>query len=1191
MHLTSLEMQGFKSFPEYTVIEFHKGITAIVGPNGSGKSNVTDAIRWVLGEQSARSLRGDKMEDVVFNGTENRRAMGFAEVAINFDNSDQALPLEYNHLRIVRRYYRSGESEYLINQTPCRLKDITALFMDTGIGRDGYSLISQGKVDEVLSSRSEDRRRIFDEASGIVKYKTRKLEAERKLERTDTNLIRINDILDELSDRLPHLQNQAEKARIFLELSNSAKKLDIALILHQLDVRKHEASRQSEARNRLSEDLAAAETEVARVRQDYESTGHSIRELEQCADNLRQKYAQALDELSLKTNNIGLLNEQNKHLTREKTEALSELKRLSRQQELLVAEKETREHKQNVLERQKEAFGKQLSVVEEQFQALLAQMDEQAQAQDHRRQELSSKRENIFAIETDQIRLQSEIELLDRQQNSLKQQIISFESEQAALNRAKTDAQTAYTALEQNISLLSAQRSETDQFLNKKNLEINSLAAEHDNILQQIRDYQYQQSTLTKLEENLEGYQAPVKKIMQKVQSDTDFVPDMIGPLGALIDMSPEFETAIEVALAASANYLVTNTATSAQILIEWLRETDNGRATFLPLETITPRKLSSDLIASAQKNPGYLGLASDLVSFPESIKNVVEYQLGRILVCDTFDHARTMASDIQYGCRIVTLEGDVFHPGGSISGGSIKRSASGIVGRSGRIAELGRRIDHLYNIRPELSQKLDEARAELLVTTAQNDEILAEIQQLSEKLNSQRLKLDGFSETENKLKYELEHLETTLAELSAEKTKLQEQSIAAQEELRNEQETLAALTEKIEQESAKREAARTERDRLREQQTDLKIALGSIEQSLAGIIDFIKHLNEQAVSDELRRSQLKQLVVAAEKQHSNNMLSLEQLSAEVDQVRDGISSSIAEIDEQNTEKALLEDKRLRLFHSIEAQSESLSSIKGELVRLDEALLRIEQSNDVLRNRLWEEYELTEATAQDWKQDIVSYNKSQKEFNQLRSKIRELGTVNVDAIREHESLMDRYDFMTKQRNDIELSRRELTDLIKDLDLAMADQFQHYFTEISINFDSVFRELFGGGYAELSLQDTNEILSTDIIIKAQPPGKRLQNLSLLSGGERSLTAIALLFAILRMKPAPFCVFDEVESTLDDANVLRFTDYIRRYADNTQFILVTHRKGTMEAAERLYGVTMQERGVSSIYSMKLSDYPAD
>ena len=318
MHLTSLEMQGFKSFPEYTVIEFHKGITAIVGPNGSGKSNVTDAIRWVLGEQSARSLRGDKMEDVVFNGTENRRAMGFAEVAINFDNSDQALPLEYNHLRIVRRYYRSGESEYLINQTPCRLKDITALFMDTGIGRDGYSLISQGKVDEVLSSRSEDRRRIFDEASGIVKYKTRKLEAERKLERTDTNLIRINDILDELSDRLPHLQNQAEKARIFLELSNSAKKLDIALILHQLDVRKHEASRQSEARNRLSEDLAAAETEVARVRQDYESTGHSIRELEQCADNLRQKYAQALDELSLKTNNIGLLNEQNKHLTRRK---------------------------------------------------------------------------------------------------------------------------------------------------------------------------------------------------------------------------------------------------------------------------------------------------------------------------------------------------------------------------------------------------------------------------------------------------------------------------------------------------------------------------------------------------------------------------------------------------------------------------------------------------------------------------------------------------------------------------------------------------------------------------------------------------------------------------------------------------------------------------------------------------------
>lgn len=1191
MHLTSLEMQGFKSFPEHTVIEFHKGITAIVGPNGSGKSNVTDAIRWVLGEQSVRSLRGDKMEDVVFNGTENRRAMGFAEVVINFDNSDRVLPLEYKHLRIVRRYYRSGESEYLINQTPCRLKDITALFMDTGIGRDGYSLISQGKVDEVLSSRSEDRRRIFDEASGIVKYKTRKIEAERKLERTDNNLIRINDILDELSDRLPHLQKQAERARIFLDLSDSAKKLDIALILYQLSVRENEANRQSEARNSLSDDLTTAEADIARVRQEYETTGQSIRELEQHADNLRQKYAQALDELSLKTNSIGLLNEQNKHLAREKAEALSELERLSRQQQLLVAEQETREHKQKVLEQQKEAFGKQLSAVEEKYQALLALMDEQAQAQDHRRQTLSFTREKIFAIETAQIRCQSEIDLLDRQLDSLKQQIITFESEQADLLRTKADAQAVLTALEQEILLLSAQRSETDQFLSKKNLEIDSLTAEHDNVLQQIRDYQYQQSTLTKLEENLEGYQAPVKKIMQKVLADSEFAPDMIGPLGSLIDVSPEFETAIEVALAAGANYLVTTAVKSAQILIEWLRETDNGRATFLPLESIVPRMPGSELIASAKKSPGYLGFASELVNCPAVIKKAVQYQLGHTLICDTLDHARIMANNIHYGCKIVTLDGDIIHPGGSISGGSIKRSASGIVGRSGRIAELGRKINHLYKIRPELSQKLDEARAELLETASKNDEIIVKIQQITEKLNNQRLKIESCSETEDKLKYELVHLGTALAELAAEQTKLQEQSIASQEELDAERETIITLTEIIEQESVKREADRAERDRLREQQTDLKIALGSIEQTLAGIIDFVKHLNEQAESDELRRSQLQQLIVAAEEEHSKNMTGLEQLAAEAEQVRDGIASSLAEIDEQNREKALLEDKRQSLFRSIETQSDSLSAIKGELVRIEEKMIRIEQNNDILRNRLWEEYELTETTAQRWKQDIISYNKSLKDFNHLRLEIKELGTVNVDAVHEYESLRDRYNFMVKQRDDIELSRRELTDLIKELNLAMADQFKHYFMEISINFDLVFKELFGGGYAELSLQDATEILNTDIIIKAQPPGKRLQNLSLLSGGERSLTAIALLFAILRMKPAPFCVFDEVESTLDDANVLRFTNYIKRYADKTQFILVTHRKGTMEAAERLYGVTMQERGVSSIYSMKLSDYPAD
>lgn len=1191
MHLTSLEMQGFKSFPEHTVIEFHKGITAIVGPNGSGKSNVTDAIRWVLGEQSVRSLRGDKMEDVVFNGTENRRAMGFAEVAINFDNSDRVLPLEYKHLRIVRRYYRSGESEYLINQTPCRLKDITALFMDTGIGRDGYSLISQGKVDEVLSSRSEDRRRIFDEASGIVKYKMRKIEAERKLERTDNNLIRINDILHELSDRLPYLQNQAEKARVFLDLSTSAKKLDIALILYQLSVREKEANRQSEARDRLSEDLAATEADIAQVRQEYETIGQSIRDLEQYADNLRQKYAQALDELSLKTNSIGLLNEQNKHLAREKAEALSELERLSQQQELLIAEQETREHKQKVLEQQKEVFGKQLAVVEGKYQALLAQMEEQAQAQDHRRQMLSSTRERIFAIETAQIRFQSEIELLDRQRSSLQQQIVAFESEQVDLHRAKAEAQTVINALEQEVSLLSAHRSETEQFLSQKNLEIDSLAAEHDSILQQIRDYQYQQATLTKLEENLEGYQAPVRSIMQKVLTDPEFAPDMIGPIGSLIDMSPEFETAVEVALAAGANYLVTTTVESAQVLIKWLRETDNGRATFLPLETIVPGILDSDLIARVQKCPGYLGFASELVSFPETIRKAVQYQLGQVLICDTLDHARAMANNIHYGCKIVTLDGDVIHPGGSMSGGSIRCSASGVVGRSGRIAELGRKINHLYEIEPELSQKLDEARAELLETTSRNDEEIIKIQQISEKLNNQRLKLESFSEAEDKLKYELEHLETALAELFAEQTKLQEQSITSQEELDAERKATITLTEIIEQESAKREADRAERDRLREQQTDLKIALGSIEQTLAGIIDFIKHLNEQAVSDELRRSQLKQLIASAEEKHSDNISDLEKLAVEAEQVRDGIANSLADIDEQNREKALLEDQRLRLFRNIETQSDSLSSIKGEMVRLEETIIRIEQNNDILRNRLWEEYELTETTAQQWKQDIISYNKSLKEFNNLRLEIKELGTVNVDAIHECESLMDRYDFMEKQRDDIELSRRELTDLIKELDLAMADQFKHYFMEISINFDSVFKELFGGGYAELSLQDATEILNTDIIIKAQPPGKRLQNLSLLSGGERSLTAIALLFAILRMRPAPFCVFDEVESTLDDANVLRFTNYIKRYADKTQFILVTHRKGTMEAAERLYGVTMQERGVSSIYSMKLSDYPAD
>lgn len=1191
MHLTSLEMQGFKSFPERTVIEFHEGITAIVGPNGSGKSNVADAIRWVLGEQSVRSLRGDKMEDVVFNGTENRRAMGFAEVAINFDNSDQVLPLEYNHVRIVRRYYRSGESEYMINQTPCRLKDITALFMDTGIGRDGYSLVSQGKVDEILSTRSEDRRRIFDEASGIVKYKSRQLEAERKLARTDTNLIRINDILTELSDRISPLRSQSEKARIYLELASEMKKLDIALILHQLGGREEEANKLNETRAQLSNDLTTTEANIARGRKGYELVGQKIRDLEARTESLRVKHSGLLDQLSEKNNSIVLLKEQNRNFDKDKVEAKAEIERLARQQELLLAERETREHKRNVLLKQRSAFTEQLSEVTARYQAILNKMSDQAQAQENLRQQLAEMRERIFAVDTAQARFESESQLLKRQYENISQQLSQMEADLQEILQAQLEVRNQISAAETDVNSLVEKKDLNDKLLSEWERKVSDLETKKQKYIQKIRDYDYQREVLKKLEENLEGYLVPVKKIMQKLQAEPDFAPDVKGPLGSLIEVEEKYEVAIEVALGTSSNHIVTTTEESAKNLVEWLKESQSGRATFLPIETIKPKELSSNIVAFAKKSPGYLGIAAELISYPEEIENIVRYQLGRTLVCDDLSKALALAASLKYGCRIVTLEGDLVNPGGSITGGSLNFSASGIIGRSGRIAKLGKIREGLRAKNEELLTDLAAAHEELDHVTEIDEGVLTDIRSLREEISNYHVHLDALVANEEKLKEKLARERDIAEQLQVESATLEAKFLASQQDKTKDEKLLLSLSAQIDKESSQRDSDRAERDRLRERETDLKVSLGSIEQSLDGITDFVRHLEEQAVSGRSRQAQLEKVIADSARGQSDNLGQLKQLDEDLEQLRHDISELALEVEEQNRKKDQLEGERLRLYQNLESQAESLAAIRGELGKLEEALLRIEHNNDQLRNRLWEDYELTVATAGEWRQEISNYNKSQRELNRLKAKIKDLGAVNLDAIKEFEAVQDRFSFMDGQREDIELSRQELTSLISELDQAMEEQFKIYFKEISLNFDTVFRELFGGGFAELSLADTDDLLNTDIIIKAQPPGKRLQNLSLLSGGERSLTAIALLFAIFRLKPAPFCVFDEVESTLDDANVIRFNNYIKRYSSGTQFILVTHRKGTMESAERLYGVTMQERGVSSIYSMKLSDYPAD
>ncbi len=1190
MHLSSLEMQGFKSFPERTLIEFHQGITAIVGPNGSGKSNVTDAIRWVLGEQSARSLRGDKMEDIVFNGTANRRAMGYAEVAINLDNSDQLLPVEYEHVRIVRRYYRSGESEYLINQTVCRLKDIISLLMDTGIGRDGYSLVSQGKVDEILSSRSEDRRRVFDEASGIVKFKTRKEEAKRKLAQTDANLLRINDIAVEISNRLPELKCQAEIAKDYLELAKEHDELDIALLLEQIESRSTEAKKLKINVKQLAEDIISSEADIAAIRKRNEELDSSSKEKEDLLDNIRSKHQDKLEQLSLLKNNSGLLQEQNKHLAKEEQEAEAEKERIERNKDLLEAEKETREHKRKVLERQREAFLGQLEQVEGEFAAVLEKMDLQAKEQDQRRQDLSAAREEIFASDTIIARNESEIEILQRQSENLKELENKLNLELESLQRGKEKLLAEIKANEKLIVSSESESKKKDQLLQTKIQNIALLDSEKQQNLQNIRDLEYQQETLKKLEDSLEGYQAPVKKIMQKISRDESFAPDVKGPLGSLVEVLPEYEIAIEVAMGASSNHIVTESKNSAQKIISWLKDSNSGRATFLPIEVIKARKLEEKILATAQGQEGYLGLASEIIDYPTEIKGIVGNILGRTIVCENLTQALALAEKLAYRVRIVSLAGEIISPGGSITGGSMIRYSSGIIGRSGKIIKLGRQLEDIFAQDQELDEKLELARDELRQEEEESDQILKTIQEIQKLNNNLWIQTETIEHDQAKLEADKEQNEEMKKSLASEIFELTEE-IEQKRKARNEENLLLQkLAEKIEQESSLRETDKERRDELRERLTDLKISVGSVEQSLAGIMDFVTHLKEQGKADEEKKEKLTETILAAGRLKLENEIKLASITKEIDLINSELGRFSQDVEEISQEREELQQEKQRLYKSLETQTESLAAIKVEHGRVDESLIRLEQNTDLLKNRLWEDYELTFANANKYRQELSSPQKSQRRLNQIKVQIKELGLVNTAAVSEYEALVERFEFLSRQKEDIEKSRSELTGLIAELDQAMEEQFDQYFCQISANFDLVFKELFGGGQAELILADEEDLLATDILIKAQPPGKRLQNLSLLSGGERSLTAIALLFAIFKLKPAPFCVFDEIESTLDDANVLRFTDYLKRYADETQFILVTHRKGTMEAAERLYGVTMQERGVSSIYSLKLADYQA-
>lgn len=1187
MHLKSLEIQGFKSFPERTLIEFHPGVTAIVGPNGSGKSNVTDAIRWVLGEQSVKTLRGARMEDIIFTGTQSRKAMSFAEVTMTIDNTDQKLPYEYSEIQVTRRLYRSGESEYLLNKTHCRLKDIVSLFMDTGLGRDGYSIVGQGKVDDILSHRSEDRRKIFEEASGIVKFKTRKEEAEKKLQNTDQNLLRINDIIQELSEQMDPLAEQAAAAEKYINLKDELKEIELAYMLDQADQltnRQHDAQIEKTS---LEKDLLKQQDILAAMREENKQASDDIHALDEAIEQQREKINQSNLRANELSGESALSSEKIAQLRERITEGSNIIAESKTALDVLANDISGRQKKLESLQKQKKIYSERLIQAQNDMQELLQTLSKQENELVEWKNQLDRRLEAVYEHRTELGQQKTQYDLISQRIRSIELESGGLSSDRNRLQFQIEDLKEKFVDLNNKFEYTKNELKSAEHEVEQQRLICAELSKVLEQKKQQHRNAEYKLKTLENMEKSHEGYHESVKNIMRLAETDPNLSLGVRGTLGELITVDEKFELAAETALGASVQNIVTDNDRTASRLISWLKQNRAGRATFLPINQIRGRRLERQLENQLEKLPGYLGVGSDIVDGNAEIKEIISSQLGRVVFVDNIDNARQMARAVNFSVRLVTLEGDVMNPGGSMTGGYQRHNSSGLLGRSRDINELSSTIQNLQIEIDNEQKNLETAEHKLHNAGRRSQEISQQVTDLSHQKVRDEAQIASVIEEFERLQGRITVMEQEAQQLREQSSESKTQQKTIEQEIETQQFEIEKLRLAISERESDNKAEQQKRDDMRESITDYKVSLNSVEESLSAMQELSDRIEQERISHQ-SRIEKQQLTI------SNCEQEIEQLNTQQDKLQEEtencqivIKELSAGISDLITQREQLESRQSGYYDQLELATGRMSSIQNEITRAESKYSRLELQLDELKNRLWEEYELTIMQADAWRKTVDNHQEALKVINSLKNRIKNLGAVNLTAIESYASLKERYEFMSNQRNDIEHARQKLNAVISELTEAMREQFISHFHLINENFRRVFSELFGGGMAELNLEDTDDVLSCGIEIKAQPPGKRLQNLTLLSGGERCLTAIALLFAILKLRPTPFCVLDEVEAALDDANVSRFTEYIRNYAEASQFILVTHRKGTMEAADRLYGVTMQERGISRILSMKLSD----
>ena len=1180
MYLKRLEMQGFKSFADKTTLEFMPGITSVIGPNGSGKSNISDAIRWILGEQSMKSLRGAKTQDIIFAGTQNRKSLGFAEASLIFDNTDGTLPIEYSEVTITRKIYRSGETGYYINKVPCRLKDVVELFMDTGIGRDGYSIIGQGKIDEILSNKSEDRRHIFEEAAGIVKYRARKEETEKKLEQTKLNLLRINDILTEIEGNLEPLQLQADKAKKYLNLKEELKNIEIGLFVYNIEKYKQTLQELTQDEEIMKSTLNQEEGKLEKNKILKEELKDAIDEITTQIEDMQNIGFESQKEIEKLNSNINVAETKIQNNTENAERYKIEIEELEEKIENLKQEIEQKQYKKDNLKQNKEKFEKELNEKEEELRKITEKLSSKELEIEELKKQVEINTDKRYELQSEISMQTANYENLNQRQIQLKQEISNTISDLDRTRMKKEDIAKGFYEIEANRNKILKSMEEIENKKQEINNKIKQFDLEIANTTNEMRMKQSRYNFLIETEKEKEGYQKSVKSLLLDCEKAKELGKGMHGVLANIISVPSEYETAIEMCLGASLQNIVTDSEEDAKKLVEHLRKNNLGRASFLPITSVKGKKLEN----IKGKKVGVIGIASDLVSFDKKYEQIILNLLGRTVVVDNMQNAINIAKENGYSFRIITIEGDVINPSGAITGGSVTKKTVNILGRSREIENLEKEIKKL-NIKIE---KLEKEKQEYIDSS---EGIIEQVEGLEKELQEIDITYATEKQRVASIEENIEIIQKRIEKLKNENTKAEEAKTEIQNSKKENEKQIEEITKQnaesqkiIDEFSNANKDSQRYIDDLNLDITNLKISVSSFNESEVSIQEMTDMINKEIETHTRNKENKKAQIEAAVAENVELQTQIENTKQEIEKVKSKVENSGEHIEKLKQERI---EKNEKLSKKEDEQTEEfkiIEDLKAQITKMEVKQAKIQDDITDIINKMWEEYELTPNNVSSYrKPDNVAL--TQRKVNNLRTDIKELGSVNVDAIEEYKNLKERYDFMCEQRLDLEDTMSKLRKVINDMMDIMKKQFKEKFEIINKNFGEVFKELFGGGMAEVTLTDEDNILECGIDITVQPPGKKLQNMTLLSGGEKAFTAIALLFAILKINPAPFCVLDEIEAALDDVNVYRYAEYLKKFAKETQFLIITHRKGTMEAADTVYGVTMEEKGISKLLSMKL------